>query len=98
MPIVRRRSRLVTFRVSADEYRELADSCLETGARSIAEFSRAAVLENVQSVRRGPGTLSGDLATLSRSLGDLDCLLIEVRKRIRTCLGSVSTEDNGAAG
>ena len=94
MPVLKRRSRLVTFRVSAEEYRDLSSSCLETDARSIAEFSRAAVLDRVQSTRHRAGTLSGDLATLSRSLAELDSVLVEARRKIRTVLGNVHA-DNG---
>ena len=71
----------------------MATSCLETQARSIADFSRAAVLEKVQAARRSPGSLSGDLATLSRSLAELDMVLVEARRIIRTVLGNVHAND-----
>jgi hypothetical protein len=92
MAVIKRRSRLVTFRVSAEEYQELSTCCLDAGARSIAEFARVAVLQSVRAVRLRPGTLSGDLATVSLALSELDCSLEEMRKRIRTVLGPMKTE------
>ena|SRR5579872_4062679 len=89
MVILKRRSRLVTFRVSAEEYESLTKTCLEHRARSIAEFARAAVLQQLQMVHAPTGSLSGDLTTLSRGLHDLDVLLADVRKRIHGVLGPV---------
>ena len=97
MPLLKRRSRLVTFRVSADEYDNMTARCIEAGARSIAEFSRTVVLDSVQAKRCLPGTLSGNLTTLSQSLAELDAALVDLRKKIRTVLGTVNTE-NGSGG
>jgi hypothetical protein len=93
MVLLKRRSRLVTFRVSADEYQELSNGCLSAGARSIAEFAREAVLQNVQAARMTRGTLSGDLATVSKALSELDTSLHDMRRMIRSVLGSVASEE-----
>ena len=93
MVVLKRRSRMVTFRVSSEEYDQLARRCLESGARSIAEFARVAILQNIHSSREPAGTLSGDLATVSRALSELDHSLSAVRRRIRGVLGHVSPED-----
>lgn len=87
MAILKRRSQLVTFRVSAEEHSALVKSCMASGARSIAEFARASVLQRAQNLQARAGTLSGDLTTLSEALGELDASLIEMRKRIRGVLG-----------
>jgi hypothetical protein len=76
----------------------MASCCLDTGARSIAEFARGAVLERVQFARQRPGTLSGDLASLSRALAELDVMLVEARKIIRTVLGNVHTDHRDGSG
>jgi hypothetical protein len=86
---------LVTFRVSADEYDDLSRWCMISGARSISEFARAAVRQNVQALRVPAGSLRGDLATLSRELSDLDAALNDVRKRIRGVLGPIRPEEAG---
>jgi hypothetical protein len=91
MVVLKRRYRLVTFRVHAEEYELLTKACMDSGARSISEFSRAAVLQKVQQTENArPGTLTGDLATLSDRLAELDSALEDVRKKIRIVLGSSS--------
>ena len=87
MLVLKRRSRLVTFRVSAEEHDALMRSCVSSGARSIADFARASVLHTAQRMDSPTATLSGDLSTLTKSLGDLDASLTEIRKRIRGVLG-----------
>ena len=87
MLVLKRRSRLVTFRVSAEEHDALMRSCVASGARSIADFARASVLHTAQRTDSPTATLSGDLTTLTKSLGDLDASLSEIRKRIRGVLG-----------
>ncbi len=44
MPVYRPRTRLVNFRLSEDEYLTLKDTCARSGARSVSDFARAAVL------------------------------------------------------
>jgi hypothetical protein len=92
MVVLKRRYRLVTFRVHSEEYELLTKACMDSGARSISEFSRAAVLQKVQQTENArPGTLTGDLATLSDRLAELDAALEEIRKKIRSVLGSSTT-------
>lgn len=81
----------MTFRVSAEEHSALTKSCLNSGARSIADFARAAVLQRVQMSSTPAVDLPGDLATLSKRLQDLDVTLMSMRKRIRAVLGPVSS-------
>jgi hypothetical protein len=89
MVVLRRRYRLVTFRVHSEEYELLTKACMDSGARSISEFSRTAVLQKVEQTEHArPGTLAGDLATLSDRLAELDAALEETRKKIRSVLGS----------
>jgi hypothetical protein len=96
MAILKRRSQLVTFRVSTEEHNALVKSCMASGARSIAEFARASVLQRAQMLEAKPGNLSGDLTTLSEALGQLDASLIEMQKRIRSVLGPSGQAYEGA--
>ena len=99
MLVLKRRSRLVTFRVSAEEHDALMRSCVSSGARSIADFARASVLHTAQRMDSPTATLSGDLSTLSKSLGELDASLNEIRKRIRGVLGiPMDSNGNGSNG
>lgn len=97
MTVLKRRSRLVTFRVSAEEYEDLARWSMISRSRSISEFARAAVRQNVQSLSVPTGTLSGDLATLCRSLSELDAALCELSGRIRAVLGRAGSEERRGA-
>ena len=98
MVVLKRRSRLVTFRTSADEYEALLRSCVESGARSLAEYARAAVLEHARGRSAGPSIgLTGDLNTLGQSLSELDEMLMLARKRIQDVLGTSSSEKKNAA-
>lgn len=77
----------MTFRVSAEEYEALMKSCVGSGARSVAEFARLAVLQKAQMLDAQGGTIQGDLTTLGKTLGELDATLDVARKRIRDLLG-----------
>jgi len=44
LPVYRPRTRLVNFRLSEDEYELLKQTCARSGARSVSDYARAAVL------------------------------------------------------
>ena len=89
MGILKRRSMLVTVRVSAEEHDALKASCLRCGARSISEFVRVAAMQRVQGISGQAVGLSGDLMTLTKGLYELDRTLEDIRKRIQSVLGPV---------
>jgi hypothetical protein len=97
MTVLQKRSRPVTFRVSAEEYEALMKSCVESGARSLADFARLVVLQRAEGTDQRTGTLQGDLNALSKALGELDMALDLARKRIRDLLGPSAreSENNG---
>lgn len=41
--VLKRRSRLVSFRLSEEEYQELCSACISSGARSISDLARTAL-------------------------------------------------------
>lgn len=47
MPVLNPRTRLVNFRVSEDEFQKLKEGCARSGARSVSDFARSAVLAEV---------------------------------------------------
>jgi hypothetical protein len=96
MPVLKPRSMLVTFRVSGEEHEELRQSCIKSGARSIADFVRAAALQKAEAFQFPGGNLGGDLITLSKGLRELDGILGETRKKIRNVLGPVPRESHHA--
>jgi hypothetical protein len=44
LPVYRPRTRLVNFRLSEDEYQLLKQTCARSGARSVSDYARSAVL------------------------------------------------------
>jgi len=58
-----RRSKMISFRISPEEYRMLQNACAPNGARNISELARKAMLALTAS--NGPGTLlSNDFHSL----------------------------------
>jgi hypothetical protein len=48
VPILKRRDRIVVFRLSQDEYEGLKAACAERGAASISSFARAELLTSLE--------------------------------------------------
>jgi hypothetical protein len=49
MAVLKRRNKMVNFRVSEDEYEYLKTLCASEGARSISDFARSAVCRSIAS-------------------------------------------------
>ena len=90
MPVLMNRTRLITFRLSGDEYESLRATCLNQRARSVSDFARTAVLHRIEAHLSQKVSLGEDLTTLSLHLGELDGALRELSDRISRVLGSVS--------
>jgi len=63
MPILKRRNRIVVFRLSQDEYEGLKAACAERGAASISSFARADLLTSLEHNRS---------SEVSRALSNLE--------------------------
>jgi hypothetical protein len=87
MAVLKRRARLVTFRVSNEEYDILQNVCLKAGFRSLSDFARSAVNYRALVLSAPQRMLSEDLSTLSSELAALDETLNEMRERIGRLLG-----------
>jgi len=83
---------LVTFRLDPDEYAALRRVCISSGARSMSEFAREAVLANVGTGTGLKSSLGGDLVTLTTRLHELDKLLKSTSGLIGRVLGDGETE------
>ena len=44
MPVLKRRNRVVVFRLTQDEYEDLKTVCTVRGARNISDFARSELL------------------------------------------------------
>src|ERR1041384_5373845 len=91
--VLRSRSRLVTFRLDPEEYAALRRVCISTGARSLSEFAREAVLSSVDAGGAAKTTLGGDLMTLTSRLHELDRLLKGVSGLLGKVLGGEDGEE-----
>ena len=99
MAVLRSRSRLVTFRLDPEEYAALRRVCISTGARSMSEFAREAVLMNVDAGTGAKATLGGDLVTLTSRLQELARQLKSTDALIEKVLGTgVRSEERSEAG
>ena len=88
MPVLKSRNRLVTFRLSADEFAELQAVCVAKGARSISEFSRDAVLQRAAVQKGSRALLEHDLTTLGWKIRELDGVLCDLRAYLGRFLGT----------
>ena len=75
MPILKRRDRIVVFRLSQDEYEGLKAACAERGAASISSFARAELLTSLDRDR-----LSG----VSRQLTQLESSMQRITQILET--------------
>jgi hypothetical protein len=82
LPILKRRDRIVVFRLSQDEYEGLKAACAERGAASISSFARAELLTSLDRDR-----LSGVYRQLSK-------LELSVQ-RIAQILETITAKESG---
>ena len=82
MPTLKRRDRIVVFRLSQDEYEGLKAACAERGAASISSFARAEVLTSLNRDRT-----SG----VSRQLSNLESGM----QRITQILETITQKESG---
>ena len=72
----------ITFRLAENEYRELIDMVTTCGAKSISDFSRAAVL-NKMAAEQVSTFFEEEMSTLAVRLEAFDTKLREARRHIR---------------
>ena len=88
MNVLKRRNRMVNFRLSEDEYENLKNLCVTEGARSISDFARAAVCRSLT----GHGTWGA--APLDERMRELGDKVEELDRAVRLIVELVG---NGAA-
>lgn len=84
MPL-RTRSHPITFRLDAGEYEELVKVAAHRGARSIAEFTRTAVLNSIVAETLDQ-ILDTELDSLVNSLEAFEVKVRSLRRHIRQVL------------
>ena len=91
MPILKRRSRMISFRVSEDEYVGLKNLCINKGARSVSDMARDAVHRLMNNHSWPNNQLEFVVQVLQVRIEALD---IEV-KRLSMALNSEAPARNG---
>jgi hypothetical protein len=72
MPVLKRRDRVVVFRLTQDEYEELKIVCAVRGARNISDFARSELLTAIEQERRPEAGLQGRLSDVDQKLSSLE--------------------------
>lgn len=71
MAVLTRRTRIVSFRVSEEEYQDLVSLCLRRQARSISDFARLVTLSQFE-VNGSDAKAESALQQIERKLGVID--------------------------
>ena len=77
MPVLKRRSRIVIFRLTDDEYDDLKAACVDRGARNVSDFARNALLESITQDREG---VTRKLQDIESGVHRLEKLIEEIAK------------------
>jgi hypothetical protein len=78
MAVLTRRTRIVNFRLSEGEYDYLKSLCLSRGARSISDYARATICQEIQAQTSDPDARMG--ATVQRLDGKVEELERELKR------------------
>ena len=70
MPVLKRRSRIVSFRLSDEEYAAMMESCISQGSRSLSDYARSAACHHPD----GGNGFGGD--------GEKGQSILELRNRV----------------
>lgn len=90
MSVLKRRSRIVSFRLLEDEYRALESRCVSEGVRSISDLARSAVCRMIQGGKEPVDQmLEEELGKLKGRMEGLDSEL----RRLGGLVETVSTSD-----
>lgn len=88
MAVFKRRTRLVSFRLSDEEYERVQGACMAEGARSISEFARAALQRPAETERtpvsNGENTMDAGTRELVETMKELTRELGRLASVIRT--------------
>src|SRR5262249_21642193 len=80
MQVFKRRTRMVNFRLSDDEYQDLREMCLAHGSRSISDFARLAVCQGVNS---GNSWSNGSAGKIESSVQELRTRFEELDREVK---------------
>ena len=82
MVVFKRRSRMVAFRMSEEDYDRLRGLCVSLGARSVSDLARAAVCRLIGTELEGEDPLVRQVEILSRTVKQLKSTVEELSTRL----------------
>lgn len=95
MTLIASRKKLVTFRVTMEEYEALRGLCISRRARSISELTRGAVLQQLSTDALARSAAPEELVTLISVLEQIDDELRHIRGRISRIVGPTAARSVG---
>ena len=81
---VNKKSKMISFRLSSEEFRLLQDACSKTGARSVSELARAAMQRIIVDDSFSPGSTDTEMRELKLKFS---ALAAEVQRLSRLVIG-----------
>lgn len=88
MSVFKPKSRLVSFRLSEDEYDGLKNTCIILGVRSISDFARVAVSSAIgERLKTPPNSLETKVMKLDESVGQLNGEVQQLRGLVESMIG-----------
>ena len=82
MTVLKRRDRIVVFRLTQEEYKRLQKACSATGARNLSDFTRKELLDKAMSMRRDD-RLEVRLTGFESSLSELQTAVRQISRILK---------------
>lgn len=82
MTVLKRRDRLVVFRLTQEEYKRLQRACSVTGARNLSDFTRRQLLDGAARRDQGEG-IEIRLSGFDKRLGELQKAVRQINRLLK---------------
>mgnify|MGYP000131450833 CR=1 FL=1 len=82
MALLKKRDRIVVFRLTQDEYKLLQKACTRTGARTISDFTRSQLLEQA-ATRPREDRLEARLAKFDQRLAEVQSAVRHISRLLK---------------
>ncbi len=87
MPVLKRRNRMVIFRLTEEEYENLKAVCTVRGARNLSDFARSELLTSIEREFQAGGPLGGQLSEIDQKLAALESVVERMARLLEDVLG-----------
>ena len=81
MTVIKRRDRVIIFRLTQEEYDQLLAACLERGGRNLSDFARSQLFQRLDETRDG-SAIRGQLSSVEQHLLELRTSVDRVLEQI----------------